>query len=614
MKNILALLLLGSVHVFAAPVLIEVDSYSTNAFRGSSSASGTNIVVTDHSTVTFQDQSDPDSASISLDATSILNFAQISATTYSGLLTGTGTVEKTGSGNLTITGNNAAFTGPLLAQAGTLFLNGAYGGNVTASPSATIVYKGPILGDLHVTGTITTEGTSTLLVGGNYLQDPSGIYRAIVNSSGQSSLINIGGTSTLNGFLQIDASQGVLVGRTYTILHATGGVIGTLQVINSYPSIVFFLTSDPNNLFLSFHYNISATAKTPNQKRVANVFDYLVPTTPDENLLLSTLLTLSSNDTQNALNQLSAEHYSNFVLSTLYDMGRFSKTIFNSLRDLVYPCTKSCERLDGWLEIGGGKGYQKGNKANPGFHLSSFDVTFGMHSCVKNAWRIGGALRYDNDFVYSNLHGKATLKSGGASLYSLFQKGRFFFLGDVIGERSWGEFQRPLLFGSINRTAHSDPRLASGRLDLQFGIDVGLCSFALQPYLGLSAEIYHQEKVKEHGADAANITLHSITKKLASSQIGIHSSTNRKEPFTIFMDFAWQHYYGRLRVNETTRFQEFGAPFLIEGPKRGHDGALLDLTFIHTLGKSWEMYLGVEGELWKRWHAFECEGGVNYRW
>jgi autotransporter-associated beta strand protein len=267
-KNFFILFIATS--AFAAPVPLDIDLFSTANFTGAQSAAGTAINITNGSTVNFQDQSDPDSAPISVSNDSFLNFSETTPTIYSGQLTGSGTVTKNGTGNLTMSGNNSGFTGPLFVQSGTLFLDGAYGGSVTSSASAHIVYKGPISGNLDITsGTITTAGINTLQVGGNYTQAPNTIYIANLSSSGQSSLINIAGTASIAGSVQIDASLGVLTNHTYEILHANGGVSGTYGLINPYPALKVSITYDANNVYLSFGSSLLGLAATPNEKNVA---------------------------------------------------------------------------------------------------------------------------------------------------------------------------------------------------------------------------------------------------------------------------------------------------------------------------------------------------------
>ena len=375
-----------------------------------------------------------------------------------------------------------------------------------------------------------------------------------------------------------------------------------------------FISYDANDVYLSFINNIEAAAVTPNEKNVAQQFNQLVPTLPDELVLLSALLVLPIPEAAAALNQLSGEQYSNFILATLYDSSRFNREFYRSCRDAIYPCVNICDTVTPWIRLGGSKGVQKSDRTTAGFHFSTIDMSAGMHSCLNNSWLLGGSLGYNADFIHPDLHGKPTLNTASAAIYSLFQVKRVFLLSDLIGARSWSDCKRPIQFGSIHRFAHSHPRISYGRFDLQIGLDVGSCPFHLQPYLEGSYELYHQQKIHEHGAESANLLISPITRGLMSNQLGLHFGTNRSKKLSLDFDLSWKHYYGRLRMSETTRFKDFGTPFVIQGPKHGADGAVGSLYFSNSIESSWGVYLGAEGELWKHWYDYDINGGVSYRW
>ncbi len=615
MRNFYALSLLSYSYLAANQTPVIIDSFSISSVTGASSMSGTTITISNGSVLNFQDQSTAGDAFISIDGTSNLNFQQTGASTYSGLLTGTGTITKSGSGDLTMTGNNTPFTGPLFIQNGTLFLNGSYGGNVSASGSAKIVYGGPIAGNLVVdNSTITTDVVHTLLVGGSYTQTSTGIYQVIVNSAGQSSLISMGGPATISGFIEVDTSAGVLFHHTYTILQAAGGVSGTYGFLGPNP-FNFFITYDLNNVYLSVgNPNFAIFAETPNQKHVAAQLDSITTLTPDDSEVLSALSMLAPSKIPHALDLMSGEQFSDLILTSLDGNNRFITTIFNAYRELINPCKMPCVGVTSWLSGGWGRGFQKGSAATPGFHLSNYDISTGIHSCVGEEWVVGGAAAYEADFVHSALPGRVTMQTGQLAFYSAYQTKRVYVLMDLIGAKSWVDSHRKIDFSTIDRTAKSRPQLESGRLDVQVGGNLGGCDFRFQPYIAVSTEGFHQNKIDEHGAGSINLTIQPITKWLAGSQLGFHFNVDQLEETTIDIDLAWKHYYGNLRVTQKSHFKGFGSTFSIEGPKRGHDGLVGALYLSKQLAKAWDIYGAASGELWKDWHGYEFSGGISYKW
>jgi autotransporter-associated beta strand protein len=613
-QKALAVFTLLAINILASPVPIIVDSFSNDHFTGTSTASGTIITISNNSTLDFQDQSTAGDASISIDGTSILNFAQTASSTYSGTLSGTGSVIKSGTGTLTMTGNNAAFTGPLSVQNGTLYLAGAYGGNVSASSSGNIVYQGPITGNLTVNGgTITTNGFQTLQVQGNYTQTNGGVYIVNTNAAGQSSKIDIQGTANITGGLvQPNVSGGFIMNYLYNILHTAGGLTGTYGLINNYPALKISVTYDPNNVYLSISTNFLGVAATPNQQNVAIQLDNIQSPNADETQVINAVSLGNAQEVQSALDLLSGEQYTNFIFTSLYGDERFSARMFRSYRNLIDPCVLHCSGINNWVSAGGGQAFQNGNVYGRGFDLASFDIAAGMHACAGEPWIVGGALGFEVDSVHSKLSGTDELLTFQGGFYSAFQSKRVYLLTDLIGGISWSDYEREIQFATLDRTAESSPFLTHGRIDLELGFNLGGCKNQVQPYVAASGEVSHQNSIHETDAGSINLNIDSMTKWLASTFLGFHY--NYHGTVTLYVDIAWQHDYGNLRVSETAEFEGFGTAFPIQGPERGHDGGKADIMLSLPIDEQWSFYIEAQGEIWKHWGAYQGNIGVNCRW
>jgi len=606
-----------SVSQLSAQVPILVDTFGVADFTGTSSASGTIIEITNNSMVNFLGQSTAGNASISLDSTSQLDFGQTIATTYSGQITGSGAIIKSGAGNLTMTGDNSLFTGPLFVQTGTLVLNGSYGGSVTGTAQSVIVYGGAITGNLNVTsnGTITTQGVTALQVGGNFTQASSATYIVQVNSSGKSSLINAAGTGSVGGFLKVNIFEGSLLLEKYTVLHAAGGLSGIYQLVNPYQGLNIMESQDLFNVYLNFlGVNLTPFANTPNEEAVASQLQDLVDPSGDAAYVLGAIALLDPTEIQNGLNLLSGEQYSNFILAAMYGNERFSTTLFNAYRGLINPCLNHCPGIHSWINGGGGRGFQSGNSNAQGFNLTNYDVSTGVHSLIGDSWLLGAALGYEIDYIHSKLAGHSTLQTGQAGVYTAFQTNHLYVLSDLIVGKGWSTYKRPISFALFDRTAKSKPQINRGRFDLQIGTDFGNCNFLVQPFIAGGAEVYNQNKLKETGASAMNLMVQTKTKWLATNQIGFHLNTTVIPKLVVNFDLSWEHYYGNLKVSEKTKFVEFGNSFTITGAKRSHDGILGSLYISTPKNRCWNLYLESSGEIWRKWKAFEFNGGLSYRW
>lgn len=637
--SIVALLASSLNTLTASPSPLSVDFFSTLNFTGSSTAQNTLIAITNSSTVNFLNNSTAGNAQISVDGTSILNFkdsssassAQIalsgtlnfnqsSADVFNGTITGSsGSVNKTGTGNLTFNGNNSSYTGPLTVLSGTLFLNGAFGGSVTVDPSAEIVYNGPISGDLNVgNGTITTLGTNTLQVLGNYSQLSGGTY--IVNVNGAlSSRIDIGGTASIAGFVQTGNLNNIILNHPYTILSANGGVSGTYTLLNAFSAVLRGqLSYDARDVFLTFSrlWSFLPLAETPNQAHVANAIDSITVASADELSVISVLNALTVPQTQNALDQMSGEQYTLFIPTTFYDDFHFERRIYNAYRTLMNPCCSPvCGAVETWVGGGGGESYFRGNSNSKGDRNINGDVNVGFHSFFSRNWLLGVALGYENDRLHFRLPGSTTLETVEGAIYSALRGENCYFLADIIGGWSWASWHRPIAFGTIDRRASGEPKIAHGRINGEVGLNLFTnCCFLLKPYLSMSASGAHQHRIRERGAESLNLEVSPKTQWLGSSELGCHLIQNRIEDLSIEMDIAWEHDFGKLSINEKTRFRDFGDAFGIEGPSRGHNGAIGALYLSTPLFCQWELYGQALGEVWKNWYTYEVSGGVVYRW
>ncbi|MFD6318445.1 beta strand repeat-containing protein [Methylorubrum thiocyanatum] len=169
-----------------------------------------------------------------------------------GIISGSGTLNQSGSGITNLTGSNgpgAAFTGTATINAGTLSINGTFGdtaGNsatVTVNAGGTLHGSGTMAGSVIVNGGTVSAGNSpgTLTVAGNYTLAPgsTSLFEfgspGIVGGSGND-LINVGGNLGLGGTLRLvsatDATAAPVSGA-YRLFNYGGTVSGAFDGITT---------------------------------------------------------------------------------------------------------------------------------------------------------------------------------------------------------------------------------------------------------------------------------------------------------------------------------------------------------------------------------------------
>ncbi len=183
---------------------------------------------------------------------------------FTHVLSGTGTLEKQGTGSLTVSGDNSAFSGATTVSAGGLVVDGKLGtGTVTVASGASLSgngSEGTIGGDTTINsgGILIGAQGSTLNFGSNLTLASGGVlnvsYGAFDASAG--TLFNVSGNLNLNNNTVNISSLGGFGPGQYNLFHFGGTVSGTLQVGTLPQGVVagdIDLHSDGNDFYLTNH-------------------------------------------------------------------------------------------------------------------------------------------------------------------------------------------------------------------------------------------------------------------------------------------------------------------------------------------------------------------------
>ncbi len=163
---------------------------------------------------------------------------QANTATISGVISGSGALDKIGSGTLILTGANT-YSGPTDVQAGTLGLRGSLASTVTVESGATLGGTGSVGGLIANSGAMVAPGVlgpyAQFTVTGEASFASGSAFGVNVGAAGQNDkLVSTGSTTLSGGTVAVSGAGGTYLPSTrYTVLTAEGGLSGTFSSLSS---------------------------------------------------------------------------------------------------------------------------------------------------------------------------------------------------------------------------------------------------------------------------------------------------------------------------------------------------------------------------------------------
>jgi len=528
-------------------------------------------------------------------------------------------------------GTNVFLNDIMIANNATLVANGVVQGNVTNLTGGTLMGSGTIGGNFFNNGLLSPGNSPGILnITGNFIQGAGGTLLMEVNgiTPGQFDQLNITGTANLNGTLQLITTGVVTLegGDIIPIILAAGGINGQFANVLGTAALGADLIYTANQVTVA----ISAVSYTnnpvlnPNQRAIAAVLQQVrYNNNPDwVNNVRPVLNGLNQQQIAAAFDQMSPVFYQSMPQAQMGWMqnqfqnvrGRFDELHFGnqngiSTRNLALfdargerllagsgsmvatdlgsplyaPKQSQWDKKLGMFISGSGQfGNMGAASALNGYDFQTAGLTLGMDYQINENLVVGVFGGYASTWTEQDANsGKSDANTGQGGIYATyFRKNTFLNVVAGGGYTSY-DTERPIVIGSLNRTATANPNGAQAFTMIEAGHDFVVGKLRLGPVAGFQYRKANVNEFTEQGAGALNLTVKERDLQSIMSQAGVRLSYEFKLGKVLIVPSAsarWQHEFANTDEAMLARFGTLNSgTFSVSTVGPGEDSALINV-------------------------------------
>lgn len=507
--------------------------------------------------------------------------------TWSGSLSGTGSLEKIGLGDLTI-------------------------GNLSTTINTLVVTQG----DVNLTGsknfsgatTIAAYAGSTLNVAGDFALGEDGLFVVGINDAGDTGKIAATGNLVLDSAVRVVPVDGYKVGYAYEI--ATAGGTASLGDGNVYEDFAFLsgtLSQDQHSIYMTLtqDVNFATGADTSNQTAAANG----IQSAGSGELFDAVQLLDSGANIPAAFNAISGEIHAasasallnesfflrDAVLGRLQYPSKGAATPSVSLASgyaegdkrstAPFPgtaATPAAEPNSFWTQAYGSWGHSDGDSNVAKLNRSTGGVLVGYDHTFGQDWLIGAAAGYSHTSF--SLDDRAS--SGDSNNYHLlaYAGGKVSDVNVRLGASySWNEVDttRHVSIPGFFETDKADYSAGTAQVFGELGYDVAVsAATTIEPFAGLAYVHLSTDGYNETGGSAA-LGVDGDNQSVTYGTLGLraeHKIVVGNVGVTLQGSAAWQHAWGDVTPVSTLAFSG-GDAFQVTGAPIAKDAALIKAGF-----------------------------------
>lgn len=478
------------------------------------------------------------------------------------ILNGSRSLEKYGTGTLTIS-DNPTFNGLATVHAGKMIINGSISGGVTVNSGATLKGVGSIGGAVTIeSGATLSPGNSIGTITLGSLALASGATTVIEVSPSDASQIIVAGVANLNGELSVIQESGsYITPLQYTILNAES-ITGTFSSaslssttsglslsVNYFPTSVQIVINSHistenlhgNDALFANYLNTDAMDSTASQllahlpkaslSRAVNVSSPARNAISNFVVAKTALLTEKTMRTRNVNSQFT--HLSE-ALFAQHDFpqdspwaGRAMLAFFSTKAKDKIPAgslveeVRTDEKNELWASGFADFAHQDEQNQIPSLFFRVAGVVLGYNRFFDTGW-VGAAASYANISISQNNN----MGSGNINNFTFTPYGTIYFDHAYLELSMTGAYnptkqKRHIAFTGFNQTAKSSFQSWQLTPHMGFGYDYAWSSFVLEPFIGFDLVTTWQPGFQEKGSPTFNMRQKKQTSFFLQSEIGL---------------------------------------------------------------------------------------------
>ncbi len=505
---------------------------------------------------------------------SALTFDQSLDGSFSGTITGTGSVTKLGAGTLSLGGANL-FGGNTTIGQGTLLLDGALGGNVNVGAGGTLRGAGIIAGSVSSSGSIFVPAPGTalstfnashglrlstaastaanqspsLIINGDLTTAPGSTFGVTVAPDAAPPIVVNGRATLIGTHVNVDFTDPTPArASSYVAMTAANGLtLSSSDASNPSPTLVPVLSANANTLFvtlLNYAIPLTGTATSTNAIAVAHAIDTVkIGSTGDLGAVIREVTALDDPHLNGALTGLAGEIHASEQRLSIQDSQSITDIVRNEISEFEHDTeddptyASRAQQPHVWYQVSAEhatfrSGSFSGATANVGGGAGGVDFK------PTSRWSLGGGGSLSlGGMSLTDVSQSSQMTAPRAFGYTGFSLGPIHLHGGGSAARSSYNTTRQIVFAAvattadgesaplsngINRTADADQSGVTRDAWSEVQDTAKFRSWTLDSKIGLRAAHYSRNAFNETGANAVSLDGSPDALKTRESDININ--------------------------------------------------------------------------------------------